>query len=127
LASEDLILLSLGDSDINPPGDHLESIVIQEPVPKILIQGDTLVVSGLVRTSSDQSILVEVITTEGKVIGSRLAGISPGPEGAHRLFAAEVPYKVYSPTWVRVVVSEWNRWQSGPGQLNSVEVLLGPE
>jgi hypothetical protein len=126
LASEDLILLSLGDSDINPPGDLLETVIIQEPAPKILIQGDTLVVSGLVRTSSDQPLLVELITTDGKVIGNRLAGIAPGVEGSHRLFATELSYQVYSPTWVRITVSEWNKWLGGPAQLTSVEVLLEP-
>jgi hypothetical protein len=126
LASEDLILLSLGDSDINPPGDLLETIIIQEPAPKILIQGNMLVVSGLVRTSSDQPLLVELITTDGKVIGNRLAGIAPGVEGSHRLFATELSYQVYSPTWVRITVSEWYKWLGGPAQLTSVEVLLEP-
>jgi len=126
LASEDLILITLGDSDINPSGDHLAPIIIQEPFPDVLVQGETLVVSGLVRTTSVEHLLVELVTTEGKLIGSRVAGISAGSAGDHRLFAAEVPYTVLSPTWVRVTVSEWNRWQSGPAQLASVEVLLGP-
>jgi hypothetical protein len=126
LAAQDLILLSLGDSDINPPGDFLESIVIQEPAPKVLVQGGALVVTGLVRTASDQPLLVELVTTDGRVIGNRLAGISPEPEGGHRLFAAEVPYKVYSPTWVRVTVSEWSYQVGGPVQMTSVEVLLAP-
>jgi hypothetical protein len=125
-ASEELILLSLGDSDINPPGDHLAPIVIQEPASKVLIQGDTLLVSGLIRTPSDQPLLVELVTSEGKVIGSRLAGIAAGVAGVHRLFAAEVSFSVESPTWVRVVVSERNRWGNGSAQLTSVEVLLAP-
>ena len=126
LASEELILLSMGDSDLNPPGDFLEPIVIQEPEPKVLIQGGSLAVTGLVRTSSEQPLLVELITTDGKVIGNRLAGIAPEPANGHRLFAAEVPYAVYSPTWVRVTVSEWTNKLGGPAQLSSLDVLLGP-
>jgi len=84
------------------------------------------VVSGLVRTASDLPLLVELVTTDGRVIGNRLAGIAPDPDGGHRLFAAEVPFKVSSPTWVRVTVSEWNYQFGGPVQLNSVEVLLAP-
>ena len=126
LASQDLILLSLGDNDLNPPGDLLEPILIQDPEPKGLIQGGTLVVSGLVRTGSEQPLLVELITTDGKVIGNRLAGIAPEPKGGHRLFAAEVPYGVASPTWVRVTVSEWSGQLGAPMQLSSVEVLLSP-
>ncbi|MCJ7700797.1 MAG: hypothetical protein MUO62_04370 [Anaerolineales bacterium] len=126
LVSQDLILLSLGDTDLNTPGDFLGPIVIQEPESKVLIQGGTLVVSGLARTGSEQPLLVELITTDGKVIGNRLAGIAPEPKGGHRLFAAEVSYTVYSPTWVRVTVSEWSDQLGAPVQLSSVEVLLGP-
>jgi hypothetical protein len=125
-ASQELILLSIGDADINPPGDLLEPIVIQEPAPKVLVQGGGLVVSGLVRTASDQPLLVELIATDGRIIGNRLAGIAPEPKGMHRLFATEVPYKVYSPTWVRVTVSERGHQLGGPVQLTSVEVLLAP-
>jgi hypothetical protein len=126
IASIPLILLNLGDSDLNPAGDLLAPIVIQEPVSKILIQGDRLLVSGLVRTDSDQPLLVELVTTDGKVIGSRLAGIAPGEAGDHRLFAAEVTFSVDAPTWVRVTVSERNDDSSKPRQLTSVEVLLSP-
>ncbi len=125
-ASQELILLSLGDSDINPSGDLLEPIIIQEPQPKVLVQGGALIVSGLVRTASTQPLLVELVTTDGRVIGNRLAGIAPEPKDGHRLFAAEVPYVVYSPTWVRVTVSEWSNKLSAPFQLTSVEVLLAP-
>lgn len=126
LASEELILLSLGESDLNPPDDFLSPIVILEPKPKVLIQGGSLVVSGLVRTASGQPLLVELITTDGRVIGSRLAGVVTESESAHRLFAAEISYQVYSPTWVRVTVSERSNRLGSPVRLSSVEVLLGP-
>jgi hypothetical protein len=126
LAAQEVILLSIGDTDINPPGDLLEPIVIQEPTPKVLVQGGALIVSGLVRTATDQPLLVELVATDGRVIGNRLAAISPEPEGGHRLFAAEVPFKALSPTWVRVTVSEWSYKLGGPVHLSSEEVLLAP-
>ncbi len=126
LASEPLILLSLGESDLNPPDDFLAPLVIQQPEPKVLIQGGTLVVSGLVRKASDQPLLVELITTDGKVIGSRLASVADQPEGGHRLFAAKIPYQVNSPTWVRVTVSESGGRLDRPLRISSVEILLSP-
>lgn len=126
LASQPLILLSLGESDLNPPDDFLAPIVIQQPEPKVLIQGGTLVVSGLVRKTSDQPLLVELIATDGKVIGNRLAGVATQPEGGHRLFAAEIPYQVETPTWVRITVSESGGNLARPLRLSSVEVLLSP-
>jgi hypothetical protein len=126
LASEELILLSLGESEINPPDDFLEPVVIQEPAPKVLIQGGMLVVSGLVRKASDEPLLVELVTTDGKVIGSRLAGVATDSQDGHRLFAAEILYQVNSPTWVRVTVSEASTRLERPLRLASVEVLLSP-
>jgi len=126
IVSEQIILISLGDSEINPSGDLLTPILIQQPKPKILAQGGTLTVSGLVRTTSDLPLLVELISTSGKIIGSRLAGIAEGSEGVHRSFSTDVSYEVSSPTWVRVTVSEWNNWQNGPAQLTSREILLSP-
>jgi hypothetical protein len=67
-----------------------------------------------------------MISTEGKVIGSRLAGISPGNAGDHRLFATEVTFSVDAPTWVRVTVSERINGNPKPAQLTSIEVLLSP-
>ncbi len=125
-ASCTIILLAMGDSDINPAGDHLAPIVIQEPVAKVLVQGGKLMVSGLIRTNSDQPLLVELVTTEGKVIGSRLAGIVPGRAGDYRLFATELTFSVDAPTWVRVTVTERKNGNSTPLQLTSLEVLLSP-
>ena len=126
LASENVILLSWGNPDINPPGDLLAPIVIQQPTPKVLIQGGKLLVSGLVRSASEQPLLIEIIATDGRIVGSRLAGIATSPQGGHRLFAAAVPYHVSSPTWVRLTVSERGTRLPGATQLSSLEVLLGP-
>jgi len=126
LTSEDLILLSMGENDLNPPGDLLETIVIQQPTSKQLIQGEKLIVSGLARTSGDRMLLVELVAPDGRVVGSRLAEITPSPDGGHSTFAAEVPYDVSAPTWVRLVVSERGERLPGVVNLSSVEVLLSP-
>ena len=126
LTSEELILLALGEADIYPPGDLLEPLLIYQPTPKILIQDDQVLVSGMVRSNAD-TLLVELINSGGRVISSRIAAIAPGDLSTHRLFAVEVPYRVTSPTWVRVVVSERNTSYPGPKQIASVEVLISPK
>ncbi|MGD2156898.1 MAG: hypothetical protein PVG32_08505 [Anaerolineales bacterium] len=126
LTSEDLILLSMGEADINPGGDLLETIVIQQPSLNRLVQGGELIVSGLARPVSDQPMLVELIASDGRVVGSRLAAVSPSPQGNHSLFATEVPYEVSAPTWVRLTVSERGVRLPGVIHLSSVEVLLSP-
>lgn len=126
IAGEDLVLLSLGQPDINPAGDLLQPIVIQQPLPKHLIQGNSILVSGLARTPSDKPLLVQLIDRNNKVVGERLAGIATGDTAAHRLFAAEVPYQVTSPTWTRVVVIEYDTRLQIPINAASIEVLLSP-
>jgi hypothetical protein len=126
LSSVEVILLAVGSEDLNPTGDYLEKIVIQEPSPKALIQGGKLIVSGLARTATDKPLLIELIDTAGVVVGSRLAGVAPSPEGGHGLFAAEVLYQVSSPTWVRLTVSERGSRIPGTTHLSSIEILISP-
>lgn len=127
LTSVDLILLSMGEADLNPPGPLTESIVIQEPLPSKLIQGGKVFVSGLARVSSDLPLLIELITKDGSVVGYRQAGVTVDPAGAHTPFMIEVPYQVYEPTWVRLTVKEMSSGRiEGIIELTSLEVLLSP-
>ncbi|MBN1669192.1 MAG: hypothetical protein JW862_19010 [Anaerolineales bacterium] len=126
LASTELILLALGEPDLNPPGDLLERLLIYQPTPRVFIQDDRLFVSGLVRTDSDY-LLVELVDISGQVISSRVASVAAGETSLHRLFAAEVPYRVNSPTWIRITVFEPGGGLAGPRHVSSVEVLLGPK
>ena len=67
LSSVEVILLAVGSQDINPSGDLLEKIVIEEPAPKALIQGGNLIVAGSARTATDKPLLIELIDTDGVV------------------------------------------------------------
>jgi hypothetical protein len=127
LSSVDLVLLSDGQAELNPTNDLLENIYIKQPTIKSLIKGDSILVTGLARTGDNQPLLVELIAADGRVFGARLAGIAPLQEdGSHRLFAAEVPFSVSSPTWVRVTVYDNSGRLPGPKHVSSVEVLLSP-
>jgi len=127
LSSVDLVLLADGLAELNLSGDLLEDIFIQQPTIKSLVQGDSVRVTGLARTGDNRPLLVELIATDGKVIGNRLAGIAPLEEdGGHRLFAADVPFSVSSPTWVRVTVYDNSGRLPGSKHISSVEVLLSP-
>jgi hypothetical protein len=127
LSTVDLVLLADGQADLNLTGDLLEDIFIQQPTIKSLVQGNSVLVSGLARTADDQPLLVELVAADGTILGSRLAGIAPlQADGGHRLFAAEVSFSVSSPTWVRITVSDRSGRLPGPRHVSSVEVLLSP-
>jgi hypothetical protein len=124
--SIDLILLSLGKADVNPASDLLENIVINTPEERMLIQGGSLRVAGLARQRSDQPLLIELETTDGKIVGTRQAGLTPDPGSTHGTYAIDVPYQVSSPT--KVLLKIWLPGDRIPGilYLSSVEVLLSP-
>ncbi len=124
--SIDLILLSMGETDLNLAGDNFEAIVIEEPKPHALIQGGTMRVSGLARLRGERPLMIELQTNEGKVVGSRQVAVESSDTGQYGNFAIDVPYNISAPTPVRLMV--WERSDHIPGivHLSSLEVLLSP-
>ncbi len=126
-SSVDLVLLSLGEADLNPPGLLTEPVMIYEPLPNKLIQGGKVFISGVSRLSNEQPLLVELIAANGGVVGYRQAGVTLDPAGGYTPFEVEVPYQVTEPTWVRLTVKELSSGTiAGLVYLTSLEVLLSP-
>jgi hypothetical protein len=126
VASVDLLLLSIGQSDITPSADSLDRIIIQEPGPKTLVQGGELRVSGFIRPSGEGSTWVELITAENRIIGHRQISIPEPQETGHTPFSVDIPYSVSATTWVRLTVSQREGRIPGIINLSSHEVLLSP-
>jgi len=125
-ASVELILLQIGDTQLNPPGDLMQPLALFEPRPNILIQGGLLIVSGMARPLGNQPLLFQLIAADGSVVGNRQLFITLDPSGDHFPFAIDVPYTVTSPTWARLILSESGIRIPGVRQLTSLEVLLSP-
>ncbi len=126
LASVDLILLSSGISDLNPPGDLLAPLVIEEPPAETRIEGGQLVVTGLARPASDQPLKVELIDGRNVIIGERLVAVAEGPAGEHRPFATELTYRVEETTRALLVIRERGERIPGTTHLVSLEIILAP-
>jgi hypothetical protein len=126
LNSVDLILLSLGQEDINPSNALLEDIIIEQPVVNTLIQGGMLVVSGLADPDTNRPLHVEIINDENQIVGQRLAAVDRLDGEAYGSFAVEVPYKVSEFSSVRLVVYEDGEQMSPVRHLSSVEFLISP-
>jgi hypothetical protein len=123
--SVDLILLSMGPSDISPTGDLSEPIVIREPTRNHLIQGGIAIVSGLAKPS-EEVMYAELVTSDGSVVGYTQVFLTPDPNGAYVPFTFEVPYNVASGTWVRLQLKEIGVRIPGVEHLSSVEVYISP-
>jgi hypothetical protein len=125
-SSVDLILLSLGDADLTLPADQLEDIYLDAPRSNALVQGGQVRVSGLARIRSDQPLLIEFQTEDGRIVGTRQVAVEAVPGSTHGTFMTDVPYTVGSTTRVRLAI--WEPGDRIPGivQLSSKEVVLSP-
>lgn len=126
LNSIDLILLSLGEADINPSDALQEFIYIKQPALKRLVQGGSVLVSGLARTFTDQPLVVHLIAEDGRVVGQRVVGVGERLTNGYGEYAVEVAYNVRALTPVRVTIYEIGLPVSPIRYLASLEVVLGP-
>lgn len=126
ISSVDLLLLQVGESEINPAGSLLEPITIHEPTKNKLIQGGSLSVSGMTRPEGDQILHFELVTQDKRVVGTRDLFTVPAADGKHIPFSTEVEYAVSEATWVRLVAYYLDPRIPGYRQLASVPILLSP-
>ena len=126
VSSVELILQSVGDQDLDLPPDLLEDIVLESPLANRLIQDGKMRVSGLARTRSDQPLRIEIVSSDGKIVGTRQVSVAYSEENSFGTFAIDVPYTVSNTQTARVQV--WEPGDRIPGivNLSSVEVLLAP-
>lgn len=126
LNSIPLILMSVGEADLIPALDMRQPIFIQQPAPKTLIQGDTVVVSGRAHPDGDEFIMIQLVAEDGKVVGKRICSLTPPDASDYGMYVIDVPFTVTESTPVLMMV-----WQSDDGfsniiHLTSQEILLSP-
>lgn len=126
VSSVDLILLSGGVQELITPADLLENIVLESPPANHLIQNGKMRVSGLARTRSDQPLRIELVSSDGRIVGTRQVSVTHSEDTSYGTFAIDVPYTVNSTQSVRVQIWEPGDRIPGVVNLSSVEVLLAP-
>ena len=125
--SVDLILISVGQSELNPATALWQRLIIEEPVPKALIQGGKLIISGrALPNNPDQPLRVMLIGEDGRILGQRLAGVDFEKPGDYGKYVAEVPYSVNDLTPALLVIFEEGEPISDIAHLSSVQVILAP-
>ena len=125
-SSVDLILLSLGQSALNPPTDGLSSIVIHQPYYTQVIKGGKLHLEGLVRPLNNTPLYVELLTEQGGVVGSLQLNISNLPLGTYQPFSVDMQYNLAQTMDVRLVISQRGDHITGTAISNSVLIWLEP-
>lgn len=125
--SVNLILISVGQSEINPPTALWQRLIIEEPVPNALIQGGKLYISGrALPNDPDQPLRVMLVGEDGRILGQRLAGVTFEKEGDYGTYIAEVPYTVSDLTPALLVIYEEGGLVNDIAHLSSAQVILAP-
>ena len=128
ISSTDLLLLSIGSEEINPPAIVDEPYLIRYPKPGQTIQGGTLVITGLVNPVNDSPVIIELIDQQNNVVGS-VKIVIPPPSGdiSHTPFSVGVPYTVSGPTDVRLTMRQESTGRlPGTVELFSQDITLEP-
>jgi hypothetical protein len=126
LSSTDVLLFTHGSAEITPQGDARERIVITEPMPNARLEGGTIWVAGIARPRTTKPLLIELITEDGRIVGSRQINVVPTFDDGYGPFAIDVPYRVYTSTPVLIIVRERGENFTGITHLSSMEVFLDP-
>jgi len=126
LNSVRLLLLSAGFAEINPSGNLDERCTLYTPSPGMRISKGTLAVSGQMRPFNSQPLVIELVTSSGAVVGSKMVAIQPAPDDNYIPFEADISYNITAATWVRLTIHQSDERIGGTMYLYSREVYLNP-
>ena len=121
-----LLLLSEGNEEINPPGNLKERCVLDFPTVGATATGGRLTVAGLMRPFNALPVVLELVTQDKAVIGTRLVTVNPAPDDSYVPFSTFIPYSVSAPTQALLVAGQQDDRIKGPMYLFSQEVRLDP-
>ena len=126
LNSVSIVLFSAGFAEINPPGNLNERCTLDTPSPGTRISKGTLAVNGQMRPFNSQPLVIELVTSSGAVVGSKMVAIQPAPDDNYIPFEADISYNITAATWVRLTIRQSDDRIGGTMYLFSREVYLNP-
>jgi hypothetical protein len=126
LAAVGVTLSPAGEPQIVPVQPYPERIAILQPRPGDRLRGGTLHVTGFGLASFEQTLLVEVLDADGKLIGSHPVIVGAPEPGEVGPFEADVTYTLSAAGPSRVVVRDVSPAFGGDVHRASVEIALEP-
>jgi hypothetical protein len=119
-----VILLSAGESQVNPPGDTVyEHIAIADLPAETKVGGGVINLEGDMLPSSRQPMILELMTDEGKELSLRVLLVSGL---AWQPFETTLPFSVTEQTSARLFVQEADDVLDGPVYIYSQPITLLP-
>lgn len=125
LNSVRLLLQAVGENEFTPQPSIQDRILLRIPRTGNEIQGGELSVEGEFQPSNDLPIILELIDSDGKVLGSRLFQLGPS-DGKYQQFFTSIPYNVTKKTNARLIIRQSDDRIEGLSYLFSQSLLLVP-
>lgn len=129
ISSLELVLLTIGENEINLPVYQMEPFIIREPKRDGIFTGGMARIVGLARPVNDSPLIVQLIAEDGRVVSQRQFTVEP-PSGdlSHTPFTIDLPYQVSENTPVRVTIRQESDTRiGGTVALTTVLAMLIPE
>jgi len=124
LSTLQVLLLSSGVSQINPPGNTIyERVTFYGLPPNTTVSGGVITLTGKMVPYSQKPVVLELIGNDGKSLGTRLLPLA-GLDSQD--FEATIPYKVGASTQARLFVHEDDDVLNGPAYVYSQPITLNP-
>ena len=124
LVSDRVLLISNGDSIINPPGNTIyERVAINSIPANSTVSGGVLTLKGEFLPYNSQQVVFELISSDNKSLGLRVMNF---PNTDLQNFSTTIPYKVDSQTQARLFIRQADDLLSSPAYVYSEMVILNP-
>jgi len=102
-----LILMQIGDSEIEVPGFQSEPIEIRNLSANQTVNGGTLHIEGYVHPYNNSPLIVELFKTNGAIVASRQVSFKALPDGEDFVsFSTDLSYSVSEKTPVRLTIRQ---------------------
>jgi hypothetical protein len=124
LVSLRVLLISNGDSIINPAGNAVyERVALNDLPDGSVVSGGVLSLHGEFLPYNTQQVVFELISSDNKSLGLRVMNF-PGLDMQN--FSTTIPYKVDSPTQARLFIRQADDLLSSPAYVYSEMLTLNP-
>lgn len=126
LTSVAVTLLTSGAAEVRVAVPGPERIAIFQPAPGDAVSGGSVHVEGYALASFEQTLVIEVLDSDGTVVGGGPVMVQAPDLGQPGPFSAEFGYTVAAGGPGRVVVRDISPAHGGDSHLASVEITLRP-
>lgn len=106
LSSEDVLLISIGETDLAEAQNLMSAFTIRSPYPESSIHHGLVEVRGITKTRSTCAVYFELVDVDGKVVGSYTSPDVVQPSLEYQDVKIDVPYKVSKGTSIRLIMHQ---------------------